>query len=264
MPQMTSYRHGVPNWIDVASTDIATTSAFYSDLFGWDGQHMEAEGGDYHMFSIGGRSVAGMGPAQGEGTMPVWGTYINVDDLDAALERAVAAGGTVLMERMDILTSGSMAIVLDPSGASVSFWQAGDHIGCELVNEANTLGWNELTTRDAEAAKPFYAAVLGWTYETVDMGSGDYILAQVDGRTVAGIMPMLGDDWGDLPSHWMAYIAVDNVDSIMERTAELGGTISVPATDIPPGRFGIINDPTGAAVSVMTFTELEDPNGWDS
>ncbi|MFT7649736.1 MAG: putative enzyme related to lactoylglutathione lyase [Candidatus Poriferisodalaceae bacterium] len=225
---------------------------------------MGAEGGGYHMFSIGGRSVAGMGPAFGEDAMPLWGTYINVDDLDAALERAVAAGGNVLMERIDILRAGSMATVRDPSGASVSFWQAGDHIGCELANEANTLGWNELTTRDPEAAKPFYAAVLGWTYETVDMGTGDYILAQVDGRTVAAIMPMLGDEWGELPSHWMAYIAVDDVDAIMERTTELGGTVSLPATDIPPGRFGIINDPAGAAVSVITFSELEDPNNWDS
>ena len=52
------------------------------------------------------------------------------------------------MPRMDVFTSGSMAVAVDSSGAAVSFWQAGDHIGSERVNEVNTLVWNELTTRD--------------------------------------------------------------------------------------------------------------------
>jgi predicted enzyme related to lactoylglutathione lyase len=255
MATVTTYRNGVPSWADVAVSDPAAGASFYSALFGWDVEDQGAEAGGYHMFSLDGASVAGLGPKQNEEGMPIWSAYISVDDLDATLTAAEAAGGTVVMPRMDIFTSGSMAVVIDPTGAAISFWQPGDHIGAQVVNEPNTLAWHELTTRDAGASKAFYEQVVGWTYQAMPEGAGapGYEMIMVGERVVGGILPMVGDDWGDLPSHWMVYFAVADTDAAAAKVAELGGSVSVPPFDMSVGRMSVCNDPDGNAFSVIAF-----------
>jgi uncharacterized protein len=262
VPQITSYRHGVPNWVDVATTDVAGAVAFYQQLFGWDAEDMGPDAGNYHLFRMRGLDVAGLGPVQGDGTPPVWTTYLAVDDVGAACARADSAGGTVLLAPLDVLDAGRMAVTMDPSGAAVSLWQAGRTIGSQLVNETGAPVWHELMTRDPAAAKVFYAAVVGWAYQPMDPADPDgYQLLQVAGRAVGGMMPMIGDTWDAVPSHWMVYFQVDDTDAAAERARKLGGTVSVEPFDTPAGRAAVLNDPTGAAFSVINATQLEDPNG---
>ncbi len=64
-----------------------------------------------------------------------------------------------------------------------------------------------------------------------------------------------GPEFGDTPSHWMPYVAVEDVDGAARRVWELGGKVCVPPTDIPGvGRFCLINDPTGATLSLITLS----------
>ncbi|WP_040495315.1 VOC family protein [Ilumatobacter nonamiensis] len=261
MATVTRYRHGVPNWTDVGVADTAACVSFYESLFGWGAEDQGEDAGGYHMFRLDGAAVAGLGPKQNDDGMPLWSAYISVDDIDAALSRAEAAGATVVMPRTDVFTSGSMAIVVDPTGAVVSFWQPGDHIGAERVNVANTLSWHELTTRDPQGAMDFYGSVLGWEFQEMPGGADDdpsggmpgYRMVMVGDRVVGGIMPMEGDDWGDMPSHWMIYFAVDDTDAAATRVGELGGAVSVPPFDIPVGRISVCNDPDGNAFSIIAF-----------
>jgi hypothetical protein len=255
MPIVTKYRQGVPNWIDVSTPDVDASVAFYEGLFGWTGVDQGADAGRYHLFELGGHNVAGLGPVQDPSQPAAWTTYLAVDDIDAAVGRVTDAGGTVLFPRMDIFTSGAMAMALDPSGAAVAFWQANEHIGCQRVNEANCVVWNELTTRDADAAQAFYTAVVGSSFAPMDdAGDEAYRLMSVGERVVAGVQPMIGDIWGDLPSHWMTYFAVDDVDATVGRVVELGGEVRVPGEDNPMGRFSVVADPVGAVFTVMTFS----------
>jgi predicted enzyme related to lactoylglutathione lyase len=65
----------------------------------------------------------------------------------------------------------------------------------------------------------------------------------------------MGPEFGGAPSHWMAYVAVDDVDAKARRVEELGGKVCVPPTDIPnTGRFCVITDPTGATLSLIALT----------
>jgi predicted enzyme related to lactoylglutathione lyase len=65
----------------------------------------------------------------------------------------------------------------------------------------------------------------------------------------------MGPEFGGAPTHWMAYVAVDDVDAAAHRVVELGGSVCVPPTDIPTvGRFCVINDPTGGTLSLITMT----------
>lgn len=64
---------------------------------------------------------------------------------------------------------------------------------------------------------------------------------------------MDGPQFEGVPPHWMTYIAVDDVDVALERTTANGGEIRAPAFDVPGvGRIGVISDPSGAVVSLMT------------
>jgi uncharacterized protein len=265
MAEMTSYRPGTPNWVDVSSSDIPRSTAFYAGLFGWEVQDLGPDAGGYGFFLKNGKTVAGFGPAWGDAP-PNWTTYISLPDVDAAVAKVADAGGTVLAPPMDLPNdSGRMAVTMDPAGAVISFYTPRSHIGATLVNEANTLVWNELTSRNLDASLAYLEAVTGNTsipMESDGEGGGpvDYRLIQANGRTVAGSMQM-GDEFPpDMPSHWMVYFAVDDVDAAAARATELGGTVMVPPMDMAVGRFSVIVDPVGAALSVMTLHQIDDPN----
>jgi predicted enzyme related to lactoylglutathione lyase len=113
--------------------------------------------------------------------------------------------------------------------------------------------WTELATKDTEAAKKFYSELLGWSLKGSEAAGMEYTEFSVNGRPYGGIYKM-GEEMGDMPSHWMSYVAVDDVDAAAARVTELGGTIRVPPMDIPNvGRFTVISDPTGAAISLITL-----------
>ena len=110
--------------------------------------------------------------------------------------------------------------------------------------------WYELTTKDTAKAKEFYSQLLGWSYKQNEQVDIDYPEFQVAGQTQGGMMQMT-EEWGDVPSHWMTYIAVDDVDATCEKVTEMGGKVCVPPTDIAVGRFSVINDPSGATFSII-------------
>lgn len=114
--------------------------------------------------------------------------------------------------------------------------------------------WNELATTDAEAAKKFYAALFGWEYKAGDVEGAPYNEIMANGKPVGGIHQMGAEFGGPMPPHWMPYVSVDDVDAAAARVEGLGGKVCVPPCDIPHvGRFCVINDPAGAAISLITL-----------
>jgi predicted enzyme related to lactoylglutathione lyase len=123
--------------------------------------------------------------------------------------------------------------------------------------------WNELATTDLEAAQSFYRALLGWEIKegTAPGGGMKYNEIVVDGRHVGGMYSTGeacagGEDAGapQTPPHWMSYVAVDDVDASAAKVVELGGKVCVGPLDIPNvGRFCVINDPSGAVLSLITL-----------
>lgn len=109
--------------------------------------------------------------------------------------------------------------------------------------------WNELVTGDVEKAKSFYAKTLGWTYDAMPMPQGGtYWLARLGEKVMGGMMAMEG-----LPSHWLPYIEVDDVDARLAKATANGAQLLRPAFDIPDvGRIAILTDATGAALGLMT------------
>ncbi|MGZ4727394.1 MAG: VOC family protein [Acidimicrobiales bacterium] len=250
--EMTAYAPGTPCWIDLGTPDADGAAAFYGGLFGWDVQEGPPEAGGYRMCLLKGQPVAGLGPQMNTDIPPFWASYVSVADVDASAAKVKELGGTVIVEPMDVMTAGRMAVCADPSGAAISLWQPGDMAGAGLANEPGSFGWTELMTRDVPGAIAFYGGLFGWGAETVPDGS--YTEWKLDGRSIGGMMPMPAEMPPQMPSMWTVYFLVDDADAAAAKASELGGSVLRPPTDIEPGRFAVVADPYGAAFSVMKLS----------
>ena len=255
---MADVRNHVPNtpgWFDIG-TDTEAAKAFYTGLFGWEAQEAGpvAESGGYGFFVKGGKMVAGYGPQQNPGP-PFWTVYVIVDSADETTKKVEAAGGSVVVAPMAVMDQGTMAVFTDHQGAFISVWQSGAHTGAQVVREPGAFTWAELNTRDLAGSKAFYEQVFGWSAETSGEDSPmPYTEFKVGGESVAGCMTMAEQVPAEVPPHWLAYVEVDDADGAVEKAASLGGTIVVPATDFPGGRFAIVSDPQGAMLGLMHST----------
>ena len=250
MVEFDAYPPGTPCWVDVTSTDLGATNAFYGGLFGWQDEDLGEAAGGYVMYTLNGKNVAAASPPPpgAEGIPPHWTTYLASDDADATAAKVQEAGGNVLVEPFDVFDSGRMLIAADPTGATFGVWQARNHIGAQLANEPGTLTWNECHSPDPERAADFYAAVFGYAVDVAEMGGTEYRVLQVDGRGVGGLM---GVQEGE-PPNWLTTFSVAGADASVAQARELGGTVIVEPFDIPSiGRFAVLQDPTGAVFGIL-------------
>ncbi len=107
--------------------------------------------------------------------------------------------------------------------------------------------WHDLMTTDAARAEAFYSALFGWQITAVPMQGFTYRMIHCGPGPIGGIVQEAA-----IPvSHWMPYLAVEDVDAAAARVTELGGIVCVPPTDIPmTGRFSVVGDPAGAYLSL--------------
>ena len=250
MAEFTSYAHGTPCWVDVTSSELDNTIAFYTGLFGWKADDPIPDAGGYTLFTLNGKNVAAGSPPQQEGMPSVWTTYIASDDVDDTATKIRDAGGTVMMDPFDVFDSGRMTVAQDPTGAIFGVWQAKEHIGAQLANEPGTFVWNQCQTSDPARAAEFYQAVFGYEIDQMDMGLGEpFRVLKVGGRSIAGVREPVA---GDAPPHWSTVFAVADADETAARAKELGATVLMEPFDLPEiGRLAVIRDPAGAVLQVM-------------
>jgi predicted enzyme related to lactoylglutathione lyase len=108
--------------------------------------------------------------------------------------------------------------------------------------------WAELSARGFDKAVAFYRTVFGWTTRTSPMGEGQppYTEFLAADESIAGGMEMNSMVPAEVPSYWMAYFSVADVDAAFRKAIELGAREMVPPQDFPGGRFAILGDPQGA------------------
>jgi predicted enzyme related to lactoylglutathione lyase len=267
------YIQGVPCWVDTAHPDPGAAAAFYGELFGWQVEDVMPPDapGSYYTARLNGGDVAAIG-SQMEPGRAVWNSYVWVDDADAIAAKVRDAGGAVVMEPMDVMEAGRMAGCTDREGALFFLWQPRNHRGATVVNEAGSLNFNNLNSRDTPAAREFYGAVFGW--DLLELGGpgamwalpayGDFLEARTPGlrarmtemgaperfaEVVAGFARI--DD--DRPAHWSVTFAVEDADATAARATELGGRVVLPAFDAPWTRMTALADPQGAVFIASQF-----------
>jgi predicted enzyme related to lactoylglutathione lyase len=155
--------------------------------------------------------VAGIGPKMMPDAPTTWNLYIGTDDAAALGDAVLAAGGSVLAPAFDVGAMGRMAVFSDAVGAIISGWQP--------------------------AGTGSFSAGL----HRIPAGRGEH-----PGRD--------GDDAehpAEVPSYWMVYFNVADVDGGFRRALDAGATEVVAPADFPGGRFAIVNDPQGAMFGLL-------------
>ena len=257
---MANMSPGMPIWVDLATSDLAGATEFYTQLFGWTAHvSPEPEAMGYTIFNKDGKQAAGMGPLLGEGAPVAWSTQFHVVDADRSAQDVIENDGHVLLQPMDVMKFGRWAVCTDQAGAPFSLWQPYEMKGAEIINEPGGFTWSELTTRDPEGSKTFYGNLFGWLPEDRTTGPVTYTTFKLGGDPAAGMMPMEGEMWPpELPNHWMVYFAVADPDATAEKAVALGGAAPVTPQDIVPGRFAVLNDPQGGHFSIIRMNERPD------
>jgi predicted enzyme related to lactoylglutathione lyase len=254
MSVKTSYKPGTFCWIDLGTPDQDAAGEFYGALFGWqlkEDENPEQTGG-YRSAQLGDNAVGGVMKLMEEAQPPAWTSYVCVEDAEATAAKVREAGGNVLYEPMQVLEYGKMAVFADPAGAVFATWQPGVNIGADVIGEPGAMSWNELNTRDPEAAKSFYADVFGWSFEEKQYEGGRYTIIQLGEETVGGLLDITERVPAEIPAHWLVYFAVEDADATIEEARRRGGEIPAGPFDMSEvGRIAVVKDPWGAWFAVI-------------
>jgi predicted enzyme related to lactoylglutathione lyase len=247
MGERDRYEHGTFSWTDLTTPDAQGSKDFYGGLFGWDyTDNPIPEGGVYVMATLGGRAAAAM--FESTDRHPAWASYVTVDDLDATTAKAGELGANVLAEPFDVMEVGRMSTIQDPTGAVFCLWEPRTSIGAEVVNTPGALSMNQLNTSDPEAAQRFYGELFGWSFDKVSDEPPYWGIHRGD-RLNGGMMPL--PPGAPMPSHWLVYFGIDDLDAAAERIGSSGGAVMVEATEVPAGRFVVARDPQGAIFALF-------------
>jgi predicted enzyme related to lactoylglutathione lyase len=252
MGERTEYAPGTFCWVDLGTSDARSAKTFYSDLFLWEYEDVPmGDGSTYTLASRNGHVVAGLYDIRAAGQPPAWVSYVAVEEVDAAADRARELGATVISGPEDAGHVGRLAVLADPTGAVFALWQAGERAGASLVNAEGALCMNQLNSSDTEASQGFYQGLFLWQFNELDTGGGPRYWSVLNGNTLnAGMMP-LPEGAAGTPSNWLAYFAVEDLDGVQGRISAGGGDVVVEQTQVPAGTFLVARDPQGAYFAVF-------------
>ncbi len=114
MSERNEYRPGEFCWVDLATSDVDSAVAFYGELLGWEHESLGSEAGGYGIFRYKGKQVAGVGPTQAAGQPSAWSSYVSVTDADETTSKVKDAGGSLLVDLMDLPNNaGRMGVCQD-------------------------------------------------------------------------------------------------------------------------------------------------------
>ena len=251
MTHTDSHAAGRPTWVDVM---VETTEqrealmAFYSALHGWTWDVGAEEMGYYSIARQDGRAVMGMG--QGPGGAGVVVTYFATEDIDASAARATELGGNVFMGPMAISDVGSMALVVDPTGAVHGLWQKDTFGGFEVMHEPGAPGWWDHSSSDPDAAGAYYQALTG--HSLTEPEPGMKVLADGD-EWFASVSPAMSPDQ---PAGWNAIYVVDTLERFRHVATKNGATVLLEEMPVPGSAISAVAEPVmNKSITVMRAGE---------
>ena len=116
-----------------------------------------------------------------------------------------------------------------------------------------SVGWFDLTVSDADSVRDFYEAVVGWKPSGLSMGDyEDYVMSSPEsGTPVSGVCHKRGSN-ESLPSQWLIYVNVADVEKSRASCEELGGKSLTDIRNAPGhGKYCVIEDPAGAVLALF-------------
>lgn len=123
----------------------------------------------------------------------------------------------------------------------------------------NNIGWADLTVDDAPTLRDFYARVMGWVSEPLDMGGyADFVMHDAaSGDAVAGVCHARGDN-AALPAVWLVYFRVADLDASLGQVVVGGGAIVQEPRRGGGTRFAVVRDPAGAVCALFEAEPVDE------
>jgi predicted enzyme related to lactoylglutathione lyase len=119
-----AWSHGNFYWNELMTRDAERAKKFYRDTVGWSFQAMPMEQGTYWVAMMDDKPVAGIFPLsspQFDGVPESWMSYLAVDDVNARVKKATAAGAKLMRPVFDVPNVGRIAILTEPGGAGIGW-----------------------------------------------------------------------------------------------------------------------------------------------
>ncbi len=261
MVRKTPFIPGAVCWIDVASTDPASSRDFYAGLFGWTYQ-IDSDPGRRHYTTAlcGGRPVSGLAGSRARAEQPVaWTLYLASADVTHTARMFGEWGGRVLFGPADVPGQGRVFVGADPTGGVIGFWQPAARWSFHTTGPGS-LFWAELDTWEGARADEFFANLFGYRQQQIGDGiEVDYTVWTQGGQGMLGRLQMR-EDWAppEADAHWMLHFTVDprtGIDAVVDRVLEFGGRIDSDPYDSELGRIARVLDPFGAAFALIDPTD---------
>ena len=248
--------HGRFVWYELMTTDVETAKAFYANVVGWGTRDASAPGLAYSLFTTEDSPVAGLMTlpegARRTGVAPQWMGYVEVDDVDAAVDRIKQLGGAVHVPPTDLPNISRFSVVADPQMATLALVKgqnSGRAPSAEL-EAPGRVGWHELLAADWEQAFAFYGELFGWQKADSHTGAmGTYQGFSAGGKTIGGMLTKPAT----LPfPFWLYYFNTDDVQAAAKRVEAGGGQILYGPTAVPGGAWIVhCTDPQGAIFALL-------------
>lgn len=244
-------------WHDLITEDYDAARRFYGELFGWTFEESNgSRGEEYHIARSGDTYVAGIvsiaRPTDGA-RYSRWLPYISVSDVDEAVDRSVAAGGSIAASARNV-SFGRVAAIIDPEGAVVGLVRSaiGDPDDRTTAAAPGRAVWNELIANDTTAATSFYQVLGDYDARVVDRPNGKYTYFSNNGVNRAG---MVKKPPVEEPPTWLTFFGVADPAAAAKKAESLGGKILMPAAaDLRDGTVAVVTDPSGAILVLQEWT----------
>lgn len=259
-------QHGDFLWYELLTADLEGAVTFYKEVLDWEIEDSGHEAMDYRLGFAGEAPIAGLMTMPPEaisaGAKPAWVGYVAVDDVDQAVAKIQASGGSVQMPVFEVAQVGRMAMVSDPDGIPFYVMRGAtdDSSDAFALDRVGHCGWNELAAKKLDGAVQFYSEQFGWRMGfEMDMGDmGFYKFFEQDGKAIGGMM-QASENAG--PPMWSFYFRVADIDTAAAKIGTAGGKILHGPAQVPGNDF-IINglDAQGVFFSVVGPRASEEAN----
>ena len=241
-------------WFNMLTPAPADAREYYRKLLGWTYVELPGMG---HLVQVGGRDVGGLwdlnGPNTPPGTKAQIGIMIKVDSADAAGAKVTSLGGKS-MPAFDVMDKGRMVVCFDPNGAEFDVWESKASHGTVVDPTLHGApSWIETMTTDAKRATAFYSGLFGWTSEVMNNTGLEYTVFKQGTEPVAGML-QITPQMGNIPSHWLTYFTVSDIEKSLHEAVELGSKLCMTMKEAPGvGRFCALSSPQGVMFYLVQY-----------
>ncbi len=239
---------------EIAGPDGPALQQFYRDLFGWNVAVQGAEMGNYGLVPANEGGIGGgLFPTTEDMPARSYVTfYVQVDDLQGALDRVAGMGGNAIVPPTEIAAGmGSIAMFGDPAGNTIGLYSPPQEWDGQMPPKGNAppVVHFEVGGSDAASLADFYTGMFDWQVHL--HGESNYRLVQQEPGGIGGGIFEHTEDMP--PNHPSLAVMVDDLQGYLDKAVSLGGTALMPPTEIPGGfgSFAVFSDIAGNRISLF-------------